>query len=483
MPRVSVLIPSYNLAPFIGEAIESVLAQTFTDWHLIIEDDGSTDDSVNVITAYMDRDSRITLIAKADNQGQNETTNNLCRVAQGDYICLLAADDVFAPDKLALQVEYLDAHPECSIAFGQPQFIGERGELREYPIDGIVDIGNAEASQWLERLKHGNCLFVSTSMYRRSLHAEIGYFDESLPLLADLDFYIRAIKAHGAPHVIEQPLAKIRQRDGMANLSAPTEARLEQNADELESVRERNFPVDRSRRKIMLATPFYEVKGYAPYIRSLVQTVASLERVGLAYEWGSRMGDSYVWRARNAMAQTFMDSDATELFFIDSDQGWSLESFFRVLKADVDIVGGAYPVKNNWEMYGVTFHTVDGDRPDVREDGLIRGDKVPTGFMKIKRRVFEMLRAANPHDWYWDGGRKVFNFFGHIVRDHTAYGEDISFNLRWQAIGGQIWIEPRCDISHLGTKTWNGNLHEFLLKQPGGSESAKPVPPQLKLVA
>ncbi len=474
MPKVSVTLPSYNLGAFIGRTIASVLAQTFTDFELLIEDDGSSDDSLDVITSF--DDPRIILVAKTVNEGQNATANNLVRSAQGEYIALLPADDVWEPEKLALQVSYMDANPDCGITFAHPAFINEQDAPLKYERDGFEDLKNVPREKWLERFKGGNCVFAATSLYRRSLHEELGYFDESLHLLADLDWYIRIAKKHNI-NVIQLPLAKIRQRDLMANLSAPTAANMERNADEMEILREAHFAPDRSKRKVLIYTPFYDVKGFAPYIRSLVQTVVALAKYSkLEFEWSSVMGDSYVWRARNTMAQSFMDSDATELFFIDSDQGWSLEAFMRVLSHDVEIVGGAYPVKNNWEMYGVTFHTLPDTRPEMGENGLIHGEKVPTGFMKIKRSVFEKLRAADPDNWYWEGNRKMFNFFGHIVRDHVAYGEDISFNLRWQDIGGQLWIEPRCDISHIGTKTWNGNLHEFLLKQPGGINSTEPLP-------
>lgn len=475
MPKVSVCIPSYNLAPFIGATIKSVLAQTYSDFELLIEDDGSTDNSLDVIAPFLS-DTRITLVVKAKNEGQNRTTNSMVRAARGEYIALLPADDVWEPEKLAKQVAYLDANPVCGIVFGHPRFFNEEDGPLTYERDGFENLENAPRDQWQHRLKEGNCVFIATCLYRRSLHEELGYFNEELRLLADLEWYVRIAKGHDI-HVIQEPLARIRQRNDMANLSAPTTQNMERNADELEMIRDLHYPVNRSKRKILVYTPFYDVKGYAPYIRSLVQTVYAMAKIStIDFEWNSVMGDSYIWRARNTMAQAFMDSDATELFFIDSDQGWSLEAFMRVLKHDVDIVGGAYPVKNNWEMYGVTFHTLPDTRPEVDESGLIRGDKVPTGFMKIKRRVFELLQKADPDNWYWEGNRKMFNYFGHIVRDHVAYGEDISFNMRWQDIGGKLWIEPRCDISHLGTKTWNGNLHEFLLKQPGGSNSTEPLP-------
>ena len=466
--KVTCYIPSYNLSKFIGPAIESILAQTFTDFELLIEDDGSTDDSLEVIGKYL-HDPRIVLLARTENKGANWTTNSIVKRAAGEYIAPLCADDVWTPTKLAKQVEYLDANPECGIVFGAPAFVSEDGASAH---EDYQPPANRLRGEWRALLRNGNDLYISTAMWRKAVHDKVGYFDESLPILCDLEFYIRTLKAFDI-HVLPEVLATVTQRDNMANLSAPTPKNRDQSFDDMERIREIHYPVDRSKRKLLIATPFYDVKGFSPYIRSLVQTVHALTLAKIPFEWMDRSGDSYVWRARNSIADLFMHSDATELVFIDSDHGWTLQSFFQLLQADEEIVGGAYPVKNNWEMFGVTIHTNKDFTPEVNAEGLIRADMVPTGFMKIKRSVFEKLKAARPNDWYWDDGAKIYNYFGHLTIDHVAYGEDISFNRRWQMIGGDLWVEPRCTISHIGTKSWEGNYHNFLLKQPGGSDERK----------
>lgn len=479
MPRVTVAIPSYNLSPFIAQAVEGVLAQTFSDWELLIEDDGSTDDSVEVLARF--NDPRIKVATRDYNLGANPTTNSLVKAATGEYIALLSADDVWEPEKLAKQVAYLDANPSCGIVFGHPRFMDARNAPLKYPQDGIENIGNDTKEHWRARFQGGNCLFISTSMYRRSLHDELGYFSEELSILADLEWYIRIVKDHDL-HIIQEPLAKIRFRDNMANLSSPKPETIEKSCDELDIIRNRHWPIDPNKKKYLIATPFYEVKGYSPYILSMFQTVYALARhTKVDFEFNELSGDSYVWRARNLLAERFMLSDASDLIFIDSDQGWSLESFMRLLKADVDVVGGAYPTKNNWEHYSVVVYTDEKGIPEVNKDGLIRAQKVPTGFMKIKRNVFEKMKKAYPENWYWEGGnsgqlRKMYNYFGHLTVDHVALGEDISFCKRWEMIGGELWVEPRCDISHAGYKIWEGNYHKFLTRQPGGSaDPARPA--------
>ncbi len=472
VPKVTCYIPSYNLAEFVGEAIESVLNQTFTDFELLIEDDGSSDESLNVILGY--KDERIHVLAKKHNEGANRTTNNLVKRARGQYLAPMCADDAWEPERLAKQVAWLDDNADTGIVFGWPRFINSAGDSLKYPQKGIEDIDNDTRIHWRQRFQGGNCLFISTAMWRRSLHDEMGYFDEDLTILADLEWYIRIVGKYDL-HVIREPFARIRLRDNMANLSAPTMDTLMKQSDQMDVIRDRHWPVDPMKKKYLFATPFYDVKGFSPYILSMFQTVYALARhTKVDFEFNELSGDSYVWRARNLLAERFLHSDCTHLIFIDSDQGWSLESIMRLLKAEGDVVGAAYPTKNDWERYAVTVYTDEKGIPETNAEGLIRAQKVPTGFMKIRREVFEKMKKAYPENWYWEGGgedntRKMYDYFGHMTVNHVKLGEDISFCKRWEMIGGEIWIEPRCDISHTGSKTWMGNYHKFLTEQPGGS--------------
>lgn len=478
MPKVSVCIPSYNLAPFIGDAIRSVLAQTFQDFELLIEDDASTDDSRSVIASCAD--PRISAVFKTANEGANKTTNNLVRRANGQYIALLAADDVWEPEKLEKQVRFLDENPSVGAVFGFPAFIRNDGSALQYEDKAFLYPENRKTEDWLQQFKGGNCLFISTSLYRRDLHEELGYFSDDLPILADMEWYVRILGV-AELHVLQEPLAKIRMRDDLSNLSAARPDVRMQSAYDLEKVHERHYKHDGTHR-LMIATPFYEVRGWAPYIHSLVKSAAALAVAKIDFDYVQLSGDSYVWRARNAIAQAFLDSNCSHLIFIDSDEGWDLEGFLRLVKADADIVGGAYPVKNNWEHYGVTIESVvknlDGTDylvPKVNDAGLIHAEKVPTGFMKISRRVFERLKAEYPENWYWDvqpNGhmRRMWNHFGHIMEDHVVYGEDISFCRRWQAIGGEVFVEPRIQMTHMGVQQYSGHYHDYLCRQPGGSK-------------
>ncbi|WP_299030479.1 glycosyltransferase, partial [uncultured Thermanaerothrix sp.] len=131
-PLVSVLMPNYNYGRYIGEAIESVLRQTYQQWELIICDDGSTDNSCEVVKRYQDKDSRIKLIQK-ENGGMASALNIAYRESRGSIICLLDADDVFLPTKFETVVEAFNSPP-------LPGFVTHRMQI-VYGIDkkpGVV---------------------------------------------------------------------------------------------------------------------------------------------------------------------------------------------------------------------------------------------------------------------------------------------------------------------------------------------------------
>lgn len=114
-PRVSVIMPAYNVEKYIAEAIESILNQTFVDFELIIINDGSTDDTAKIIKDYAKRDKRIVFINRADNRGFITTLNECLDVAKGEFVAKMDSDDISLPERLARQVEFLDNNPNIGM--------------------------------------------------------------------------------------------------------------------------------------------------------------------------------------------------------------------------------------------------------------------------------------------------------------------------------------------------------------------------------
>ncbi len=168
--RVSVVIPCYNQAQFLGEAIQSALDQDVAEKEVIVVNDGSPDNTREVARAFGDR---IIYVEQA-NQGLSAARNAGIRTAQGEYIALLDCDDVCLPGRLRAQAAVLDARPEVGIVVGEGQlYDGEKILGLKSSISGRPK--NKEDLRW-ETVEH--CATPSTAMIRRECFQTIGYFDE-----------------------------------------------------------------------------------------------------------------------------------------------------------------------------------------------------------------------------------------------------------------------------------------------------------------
>ena len=161
MPRVSVLMPTYNTRPeYLREAVDSVLAQTFKDFELIILDDASTECNVEeVIRSYSD--PRIRFEQNERNLGISESRNKLMDMARGEYLAVLDHDDVSLPERLARQVEYLDAHPEVGVLGTAFVHIPKNRMAKSYPLENDQIVAHLMLT--------GMAVSHSSSMLRKSV--------------------------------------------------------------------------------------------------------------------------------------------------------------------------------------------------------------------------------------------------------------------------------------------------------------------------
>lgn len=184
-PRVSVVIPTYNSDRYIVEAIESVLNQTYSDYEIIVVDDGSTDRLLEVLEPYRDRIRYL----YQDNQGLSVARNTGIRHAQGEFVALLDADDFFLPDKFAHQVVCFDAQPDVGIVHSGWQFVDESGRqvLSEHEPWCVLPHLNLQA--WLL----WRPLLPSAMMFRRDWLERVGGFDPDRPPVEDVDLVLRMV--------------------------------------------------------------------------------------------------------------------------------------------------------------------------------------------------------------------------------------------------------------------------------------------------
>ena len=199
-PRVSVLIATYNDAPFLGAAIDSVLAQTFTDFELVVVDDASTDGSREIVERYRDR--RIRLVVNAENLGAGPARNRGLATIASECVAHLDGDDVCFPQRLARQVAYLDAHPECAVVGAQATLIDIAGRNKGEVRRPVTELG----IRWWRVF--GSPLIHSSAMVRRAIvWDELGGYEERFRFGEDFDLWYRLAKTHAIHNLPETLVA------------------------------------------------------------------------------------------------------------------------------------------------------------------------------------------------------------------------------------------------------------------------------------
>jgi glycosyltransferase involved in cell wall biosynthesis len=223
MPRVSVIIPTYNRAGFIGEAIQSVLDQTCTDWELIVVDDGSTDETAQVVAQFGER---VTYVYQ-DNAGVSAARNAGLATARGELVSFLDSDDRMLPHNLETLVVLLDAQPKVSVAYGwyywmdidgqpsswqEPEILGEIPPQLDipWPRDVLRPSGPAPEGQILAQLVLEETMLLGITLIRRACVEAIGGFDEAVQFQEHWDFYLRLAQAGCAYACSKQAVALLR---------------------------------------------------------------------------------------------------------------------------------------------------------------------------------------------------------------------------------------------------------------------------------
>jgi hypothetical protein len=275
----------------------------------------------------------------------------------------------------------------------------------------------------------------------------------------------------------------------------------------------------------LIVTPSHDGKFFQNYVISVMNFVIEAERAGMRMQVLMHSGESLVTRARNDCVAKFLANPQwTHLFWIDADIGFSSEAAFRLLRSGYDIAAGVYPLKReNWPREGLpagmtrqqfdavfTRYTVNAESsaPDgsqvelqVQPDGFMKMSEAPTGFMCIRRGVFERLAAHHPElnyvsDAIDEPDRGLhYRFFDVMVDPKTRryLSEDYGFCRLWSGLGESIYIDANSNLTHQGAKTYGGDFATSLLTSlphavggPTGAamslvgrEHLKPNPPPL----
>jgi glycosyltransferase involved in cell wall biosynthesis len=211
-PAVSVIVPAYNVSRYIAEALDSVLAQTFEDYEIVVVNDGSpdTEELERVLEPYRRR----IIYLKQENRGLSGARNTGIRAARAPFVGLLDGDDVWEPEFLSTMIGELRRDPSVGVLYCDAIYFGDTPEAGRT----FMELHPSSGEVTFERLLAQECNVISSVVARRELLLCAGLFDESLRSSEDFDLWLRILKAGGRISYLRRPLMRYRRHG--ASLSA-----------------------------------------------------------------------------------------------------------------------------------------------------------------------------------------------------------------------------------------------------------------------
>jgi hypothetical protein len=245
--------------------------------------------------------------------------------------------------------------------------------------------------------------------------------------------------------------------------------------------------------KVIFATP--SLTGpTAPYIEALEAAIPLIIEAGWEEGYAQEIGCPYISAARSKLTRRALDAGADVIVYLDYDLSFDPHNLLQLIETEGDVVAGTYRLKkgaestggstDDEEEYMGTICTDADHRPITRADGCIKADRVPAGFLKVTKAGIQRFMRGYPELLFGDPDQYAVDLFNHGAFEGQWWGEDYAFCRNWRALGGEIWIVPDMNLTHhswgrtvkVGGKTYledqafEGNFHEFLLRQEGGSK-------------
>lgn len=219
---------------------------------------------------------------------------------------------------------------------------------------------------------------------------------------------------------------------------------------------------DLSGKSIFIALPAYDFKVSLKLAISLARFTQSSSEHGISVQIGSICGCSVVSRARNLLAQDMLDSECDYLLFIDSDINFEPEDILRLMAWGADprkgIVAAVPRTRSENKVYIADLDYDENGELTMNGMGLVRGKRVATAFMLVRREVFVTLSEANPQWSYYDkrSDRTLSAMFDFLVTEEGYMGEDFLFCDRAREHGFEVWIDPSIALGHMGVQEYTG---------------------------
>ncbi|MBU6500574.1 MAG: glycosyltransferase [Patescibacteria group bacterium] len=285
-PLVSIIIPSYNDEKYVVEAIKSALAQTYNNIEVVVVDDGSTDNTKEVLKQFAG-DRRFKYIYQT-NKWLPGARNTAVRNSQGKYIAFLDADDIFMPEKIAEHVAHFEANPDCDVSYSDEYHFKEMDTEHLFKLNLKYYSGPEVFPNLLRRY----FIAPSTAVLRREVFDRFGYQDESKRLCEDLEYWLRL--GYGGAHFcfLPKPLVKLRVRgDGIYGGMNRPQVKVA-SAKILDELNAKMTPADRKRYNMRSAIAKMKLKAAFTFLVKSDKVEAKkylLEAIG-AYPAGNIVG-------------------------------------------------------------------------------------------------------------------------------------------------------------------------------------------------
>ncbi len=248
--------------------------------------------------------------------------------------------------------------------------------------------------------------------------------------------------------------------------------------------------------KLFIATPMYGGMAHGLYIKSCLDLQTTMNKYGIDTKFSFMFNESLITRARNYLVDEFLRSDHTHMLFIDSDIHYNPQDVLALMALDKDVIGGPYPKKSiNWGNVAQAARSHPNMEPRELESlvgeyvfNVVKGTKqftvtdplevmeIGTGFMMVKREVFEKMEKEYPMIRYkpdhvgqanFDGTRYIHAYFDTVIDTKESIvgggsdrylSEDYMFCQMWRKMGGQIYLCPWMKTQHIGTYAFTGNM-------------------------
>lgn len=208
-----------------------------------------------------------------------------------------------------------------------------------------------------------------------------------------------------------------------------------------------------------------------PYIAAMEASIPLIVEAGWTEGYAQEIGCPYISQARNVMLRRALDAGADVIVFIDYDLSWRPGDLLELLRTEGDVVAGTYRFRQQAERYMGTWYTGPNGTPLCRPDGCIAAEFVPAGMLKVTASAVSRFGWKYPELLYGKSYAPHIDLFNHGAHQNIWFGEDYAFCRRWREMGEQVWLLPDMEIAHhQGETPYPGNLHRWLMRQPGGCE-------------